>query len=222
MVPRAASRTGVSSANRAGRGAFSSSSASVAPRPPHACRHVTRKESHRDEESRIQFLAALCAARASTPHGHRSSTDRRLLLWLEDTHQHYRLRRSAGDSCGPRYGDVMSVFNGVKVFAATMVAQRQELGDVVTRWLEEARRTRPGFELVDMKISQSSDAAFHCISIVLFFREWTTTKGARTGAVVGTSSKESTPTSVRTATSSAGNVEYSQTSASTRAPKKNR
>ena len=71
----------------------------------------------------------------------------------------------------------MSVFNGVKVFAATMVAQRQELGDVVTRWLEEARRTRPGFELVDMKISQSSDEAFHCISVCIFYKETIPTVG---------------------------------------------
>lgn len=65
----------------------------------------------------------------------------------------------------------MSVFNGVKVFSATMVQQRQDLGDVVTRWLEEARRTRPGFELVDMQVRQSSDQAFHCISITVFYKE---------------------------------------------------
>jgi hypothetical protein len=65
----------------------------------------------------------------------------------------------------------MSVFNGVKVFCATMVHQRQSLGDVVTSWLEEARRTRPGFELVDMQMRQSSDEAFHCISCVIFYKE---------------------------------------------------
>ena len=75
----------------------------------------------------------------------------------------------------------MSVFNGVKVFAATMFQQRQELGEVVTRWLEEARRTRPGFELVDMQIRQSSDDAFHCFSIVLFYKETVNREKKRRG-----------------------------------------
>lgn len=65
----------------------------------------------------------------------------------------------------------MSAFNGVKVFCATMVAQRQTLGEEVTRWLDEARRTRAGFEVVDITVSQSSDEAFHCISICVFFKE---------------------------------------------------
>jgi hypothetical protein len=65
----------------------------------------------------------------------------------------------------------VSAFNGVKVFCATMVQQRQDLGEVVTRWIDEARRTRPGFELVDIKIAQSSDEAFHCISICVFYNE---------------------------------------------------
>lgn len=65
----------------------------------------------------------------------------------------------------------MSAFNGVKVFCATMVQQRHDLGEVVTRWLEDARRTRPGFQVVDIKISQSSDRAFHCISITVFYNE---------------------------------------------------
>lgn len=64
----------------------------------------------------------------------------------------------------------MSAFTGIKVISATMVAQRQVLGETVTRWLEEARR-RPGFEIVDIVIRQSSDAAYHCISVVIFYRE---------------------------------------------------
>ena len=65
----------------------------------------------------------------------------------------------------------MSAFNGVKVFAATMVAQRQMLGETVTAWLEDARARRPGFQLVDVVVRQSSDDAFHCISITIFFNE---------------------------------------------------
>lgn len=67
----------------------------------------------------------------------------------------------------------MSAFNGVKVFCATMVHQREGLGEQVTAWLEDARRTRPGFQLVDMQVRQSSDQAFHCISIVVFYNEGT-------------------------------------------------
>ncbi len=64
-----------------------------------------------------------------------------------------------------------SAFNGVKVFSATMVQQRQDLGDVVTNWLEDAKRTKPGFEIVDIKITQSSDEAFHCISVIVTYNE---------------------------------------------------
>ena len=65
----------------------------------------------------------------------------------------------------------MSKFTGVKVFFATMIAQRQTLGEAVTRWLEDARARRPGFEVVDIVVRQSSDASFHCISICVFFNE---------------------------------------------------
>ena len=65
----------------------------------------------------------------------------------------------------------MSSFNGVKIFTATMVAQRQTLGEAVTAWLEDARARRPGFQIVDIEVRQSSDNAFHCISIIVFFNE---------------------------------------------------
>jgi hypothetical protein len=64
----------------------------------------------------------------------------------------------------------VSAFTGVKVFSATMYAQRQVLGETISQWLEEARR-RSGFEIVDIVIRQSSDAAYHCVSCVIFFRE---------------------------------------------------
>ena len=67
----------------------------------------------------------------------------------------------------------MSKFTGVKVFFATMIAQRQTLGETVTRWFEDARARRPGFEVVDIVVRQSSDASFHCISICIFFNEGT-------------------------------------------------
>ena len=65
----------------------------------------------------------------------------------------------------------MSSFNGVKVFCATMGHQRANLGAVVTRWLEDAQAHRAGFQVVDVVVRQSSDHAFHCFSITIFFNE---------------------------------------------------
>ena len=64
----------------------------------------------------------------------------------------------------------MNAFDGVQTFVATMYAQRQVLGETVSQWLEEARR-RPGFEVVDVVVRQSSDEAYHCISIIVFYVE---------------------------------------------------
>ena len=61
----------------------------------------------------------------------------------------------------------MLQFNGVKVFSATLARNREELGDKVTRWLEK----HSDCEIVDMRVVQSSDREFHCISIVLFYNE---------------------------------------------------
>lgn len=70
----------------------------------------------------------------------------------------------------------MSAFNGVKTFCATLVTQRASLGEQVTRWLEEARAKRPGFQVVDVVVTQSSDRAFHCLTISIFFKEDLTSK----------------------------------------------
>lgn len=56
-------------------------------------------------------------------------------------------------------------FTGVKVFSATKAREREELGEVITRWL----KANADVELVDKVVSQSSDNEFHCLSIVLFF-----------------------------------------------------
>jgi len=57
------------------------------------------------------------------------------------------------------------------VFCVTMFHQRQTLGEQVTAWLEQARATRPGFQIVDIIVRQSSDRAYHAISITVFFNE---------------------------------------------------
>ena len=59
------------------------------------------------------------------------------------------------------------MFNGVKVFSATMVADRQTLGDKVTDWI----RAHPDFAVEDVTVTQSSDQAFHCIAITVFYTE---------------------------------------------------
>jgi hypothetical protein len=65
----------------------------------------------------------------------------------------------------------MSVFNGVKVFAATLAHQRGQLGEAVTAWLEAAAQQRPGFAMVDILVRQSSDDGFHCVTFVIFYKE---------------------------------------------------
>ena len=60
----------------------------------------------------------------------------------------------------------MKPFNGVKVFSATLARNREELGEKITGWLRE----HPGTEIQDMRVLQSSDREFHCISIVLFYQ----------------------------------------------------
>ncbi|MCX5747059.1 MAG: hypothetical protein NT062_31700 [Proteobacteria bacterium] len=59
-------------------------------------------------------------------------------------------------------------FNGVKVFSATMVADREQLGEKVTAWMAQYRETR---KVTDIVITQSSDEAFHCIAITVFYWE---------------------------------------------------
>lgn len=58
-------------------------------------------------------------------------------------------------------------FNGVKIFSATMVAEREQLGEKVTAWIEK----HPQFEVREIVVTQSSDAAFHCIAITVFYWE---------------------------------------------------
>ena len=58
-------------------------------------------------------------------------------------------------------------FNGVKVFSATMAQEREGLGDKVTNWI----RANPHAKIVDTVVTQSSDEAFHCIAITLFYVE---------------------------------------------------
>ncbi|MSR84961.1 hypothetical protein EXS71_00770 [Candidatus Uhrbacteria bacterium] len=58
-------------------------------------------------------------------------------------------------------------FNGVKVFSATKPERRGELGEVITCWVAEHQHCL----IVDKMVLQSSDAAFHCLTIILFYWE---------------------------------------------------
>ena len=58
-------------------------------------------------------------------------------------------------------------FNGVRVFSATMAQDREKLGEKVTEWLS----AHPDVQIVDKIVTQSSDEAFHCIAITLFYNE---------------------------------------------------
>ncbi|HLL23971.1 MAG TPA: hypothetical protein VK427_17685 [Kofleriaceae bacterium] len=57
------------------------------------------------------------------------------------------------------------MFNGVKVFSATMLADRARLGDKITAWLT----AHPAFGLVDIIVTQSSDMSFHCLAVTIFY-----------------------------------------------------
>ena len=58
-------------------------------------------------------------------------------------------------------------FTGVKVFSATMAQERDQLGEKITQWLA----AHPGVQIVDKIVTQSSDEAFHCLAITLFYIE---------------------------------------------------
>jgi hypothetical protein len=58
-------------------------------------------------------------------------------------------------------------FNGVKVFSATMVADRDQLGEKVTAWIN----AHPEKKVCNLVVTQSSDEAFHCIAITVFYFE---------------------------------------------------
>jgi hypothetical protein len=61
----------------------------------------------------------------------------------------------------------MDPFNAVKIFTATKAKEREDLGEVITRWLN----ANPGIEIVDKVVQQSSDNEYHCLTVVLFYKK---------------------------------------------------
>jgi hypothetical protein len=58
-------------------------------------------------------------------------------------------------------------FNGMKIFSATMAMDRERLGDKLTAWMDH----HPECEVREAIVTQSSDEAFHCITITVFYWE---------------------------------------------------
>ncbi len=57
-----------------------------------------------------------------------------------------------------------SVFTGVRIFSSS--TDRDGVGDRVTAWL----LANPAFRVSEVVGRQSSDAAFHCLTIIVFYR----------------------------------------------------
>jgi hypothetical protein len=57
-------------------------------------------------------------------------------------------------------------WNAVKVFSGTTSHSRADLGERVTAWMRENK-----VQVVEARVLQSSDMAFHCITIVVFYQE---------------------------------------------------
>ena len=58
------------------------------------------------------------------------------------------------------------LFDSVKVFAATKFTDRANLGEVVTAWIAQ----NPANEITEIAVRQSSDAEFHCVTLIVFYR----------------------------------------------------
>lgn len=61
---------------------------------------------------------------------------------------------------------VTAKWTGVKVFSATMNKDRDRLGETVTDWIRASK-----VDVVETVVTQSSDEAFHCVTITIFFNE---------------------------------------------------
>lgn len=60
-----------------------------------------------------------------------------------------------------------TTYTGVKVFSVTMARDRDRVGERVTQWMRE----NPAKQIVATKVLQSSDRQYHCVSVILFFKE---------------------------------------------------
>lgn len=56
-------------------------------------------------------------------------------------------------------------FTGVKTFTGTTSGARETLGDKFNLWLRQHREV----EVVETRVLQSSDNAYHCLTIICFY-----------------------------------------------------
>jgi hypothetical protein len=61
----------------------------------------------------------------------------------------------------------MEKFTGCKVFSATLARDRDSMTETINGWLAK----HPELDIVDKTVTLSSDNQFHCLTIILFFRE---------------------------------------------------
>jgi hypothetical protein len=57
-------------------------------------------------------------------------------------------------------------FTGVKVFSTTLARDREQMGENITKWINDNQNV----EIVDRIVTQSSDKEFHCLTITLFYK----------------------------------------------------
>ena len=59
------------------------------------------------------------------------------------------------------------MLEGIKIFSSTTPDKRNTLGETATAWLTEQRSR---IVIDGFKVMQSSDAEYHCVSIMVFYR----------------------------------------------------
>ncbi len=60
---------------------------------------------------------------------------------------------------------IVPMFDGVEVFSATLYRDRLVLDERVNDWVREE-----DVDVVDVVVRQSSDNAYHCLTIIVFYR----------------------------------------------------
>lgn len=58
-------------------------------------------------------------------------------------------------------------FNAIKVFSATKAKEREELGEVITKWIA----ANPAVQITNSNVLQSSDNEYHCLTIIIYYKK---------------------------------------------------
>jgi len=62
---------------------------------------------------------------------------------------------------------VLCGYDAVKVFSATKALEREKLGERITDWLQSTQDVT----VLETIVRQSSDNQFHCLTILVFYRQ---------------------------------------------------